>query len=210
MTRLAALLGVAVFAAGAAEMNVVVEGRAEQGLLQLNVPTPGIATSSFRSRLQDGLTHRIRYTLTLRQEGQDTVLLTEVLQSEVVYDLWDEVFVVTHAEAGRVRRSRVKTVDKVTALLEKPRFRTAVPVRTLPPGRLVVEVRAEVNPVSEEVLNRTRQMLSPPPSDAENRAARGLLGSVARIFVNESSASGGAEAFLYRGAPFVVVTGGAP
>ncbi len=190
--------------AGAGEITVPApEARSEGGTLTLAVPAPGTGGTQFRTRLQDGLTHRVRYTVEVRPAGGGDAILTEILTTEVVYDLWDEVFVVTHTEAGRARRVRVRTLDRVVALLERPRFKTSLPTSNLK-DRYVASMVVEVDPVSEEVLNRTRQLLAPPVNDQESRAARGLLGSVARVFVNESSASDGAERFGYRTAPFTV------
>ena len=198
--------------AGAGEVAVPApEARNEGGLLTLAVPAPGTGGTQFRTRLQDGLTHRVRYTVEVRPAAGGDPILTEILTTEVVYDLWDEVFVVTHTEAGRARRVRVRTLDRVMALLERPRFKTNLPAGTLK-DRYVAEMVVEVDPVSEEVLNRTRQLLAPPVNDQESRAARGLLGSVARVFVNESSASDGALIHGFRTAPFTVspATPGAP
>jgi hypothetical protein len=188
---------------------VTADARNEAGLLLITVPTPGAATPGFQAKLQDGLHHRIRYTLTLRPEGRDTVVLTEILNTEVMWDLFDDVFVIVHSEGGKARRSRVKTAERVVAALERPRFKTAQPVNALGSARYVVDVSVEVNPVSEEVLNRTRQMLAPPPSDGDGSATRGFLGGVVRMFVNEENASGGTVVLLYQSHP-LVVQGGAP
>jgi hypothetical protein len=162
-------------------------------------------TPRLRRTVGDGLRHRVRYTLTLRAENAPQVLLTEVLTTEVHYDLWDEAYIVRHEQAGRARSLRVKKVDKLPGILEKPRFRTMVPLASLDGAkRYRVEVVAEVDPVSQDVLDRTREMLSPPPGDSETHAARSFLGSVARIFVNEDTTSPGGEALSFRSQPFAV------
>lgn len=200
----AAALCLALAAAGAAPVPVTVEARRDGLNLTLVVPAPGTVDGVLRSKLKDGLTHRVRYTLTLKAAGTGTVLLTEILTTEVAYDLWDETFVVTHAEGGRLRRVRVRTPERASAILERPRFRTSLPLALLPPGqRCTVDVAVEINPISEEVLKRTREMLSPPPRDSEG-TARSLLGSVARVFVNENTAGADGRKMSLVSGPFAI------
>jgi hypothetical protein len=190
---------------------VTVAARTDAGNLTLQVPAAGTTDGAFMGKLKDGLTHRVRYTLTLRAADTGTVLLTEILTTEVVFDLWDENFVITHAEGGTLRRVRVKTSDRVRAILDAPRFRTAFPASLLPPNqRCALDVRVDVNPISEEVLDRTRELLAPPPRADEGGAARSLLGNVARVFVNEATAGTQSRSFTVTAVPFVVPPATAP
>jgi hypothetical protein len=60
------------------------EARNEGGLLTLAVPAPGTGGTQFRTRLQDGLTHRVRYTVEVRPAAGGDPILTEILTTEQV------------------------------------------------------------------------------------------------------------------------------
>ncbi|MEW5854413.1 MAG: hypothetical protein AB2A00_36900 [Myxococcota bacterium] len=191
---------------------VTVEARSEKGLLTLAVPTPGTLTPKLAGKLKDGLKHIVRYSLSLRPENDPTVLLHEELTTEVLWELWDEAFFISHSEAGLLRRSRVRTADKVRGILERPQFHTAFPVTGLEPARrYVVDVTVEVDPVSEEVKERVRKMLVPPPGDADTSPGRSFLGNVIQLFIkDDSSSSSGSAALTFRSQPFLRPGGGAP
>jgi hypothetical protein len=203
-----------VLALAAAEtLWVAAEPRWENGTLALTMPTPGTVSADLAAQLRNGLTHRLRYTLVLHAEGESQPLLTDVLTTELVYDLWDEVFVVTQTQGGRIRRVRFKTEERARNVLERPKFRAlAWGTPRDADKRLTADVHVEVNPVSQEVLDRTRQLLAPPPGDSETGATRSFLGNVVRLFINESHSS--APPLSYRARPFHLpdpgTTGGAP
>ena len=108
-----------------------------------------------------------------------------VFEHEVVFDLWDEVYVVrTRGPLGERRarfRSRQQAVRAITEL-------DAMPIAPLPripigPHHFAALV-VELNPVSPELLAEMRRWLSRPAGEAAIDSSSSFFGSFVSVFVN--------------------------
>jgi hypothetical protein len=108
-----------------------------------------------------------------------------LLELEVVYDLWDEVYVVrSRGPLGekQVRtRSRAHAVRLLTELDQMP----IAPLDRLPigPHHFVAMVVA-LNPVSPELLAELRRWLSRPAGETSLDSSSSFFGSFVSVFVN--------------------------
>lgn len=151
---------------------------------------------SFRKRLGGGLTSRVLIEMELIDAFSNTIAVT-VRACQLRLDIWEDVFLVAVTDE---QRSRLKTYprydDAVRACGRADHV--ALGQRTLLTRangyRLIV--RVALNPVSQEVLDRTREFMSDPRGTgaAEGRH-RAFFGAVAKLFRSDARTSGERFAF---------------
>jgi len=121
---------------------------------------------------------------------------------DVLYDVWEETFAVTVKDPRTPRGSHlvVPTAAGLRTLLVSGRDLDLGPLPIFPAGRLVLEARVEVNPVSKEQLQRTRDFIA----SASPRAggARSVLGAMAGYLLREPTPD--SEVRVFRSRPFEV------
>jgi len=208
--RAAAAAAVVLLLGPAASVYLVTaETKPEPGGFSLFVPTPGVINKAFSDKFNDGLTHRVRYTLTVREDGKAQPIYSDVLTTEFIFDLWKEQFAVKHSQQAFAKPPvRVSTADKLVTALEKPRFRSLafVPV----PGRAyVADVVVEVDLVSQEAQQRAREMIAPPPRDSEAPGAPSMIGEFMRTLMDASPTAPRGGTFVFRTRAFIPVAAGA-
>lgn len=108
-----------------------------------------------------------------------------VLEHEVVYDLWDEVYVVRmRGPLGRRElrfKSRAAATRAMTTVTEMP----VAPLDRVSIGpHHFVALVAELNPVSPELLGEMRRWLSKPAGEAALDSSSSFFGSFVSVFVN--------------------------
>jgi len=151
-------------------------------------------TEDFRKRLGGGLTSRVLIETLLL--GPDTEpLLARVRSCEMRLDVWDELVYVRIRDATRVRRRTYRLIDD--ALRACGRVDTAIGDATVLTARTGYRVQATVslNPVSEELLERSREFTSNPRGTTGGRP-RAFFGAVARLFRSKSDIVG--TTFIFR------------
>lgn len=156
------------------------------GQLVLTTSFGELFDASASRRLASGLpsTVSVRVYVYPRQ-GASQPLSLVVLEHEVVYDLWDEVYVIRSRDPrGRrqVRtRSQRKAIDIVTELDRLP---------VAPLGRVAigphhfVAIAVELNPVSPELRAEMRRWLSQPAGKSSLDSSSSFFGSFVSVFVN--------------------------
>lgn len=153
-------------------------------------------TDSFRRRLRGGLESRVDIkTLLLDREG--VIVGRGRRQCRLLHPVWEERVYVRVEDDGRpepVVLMFYKAADALAA---------CGIVRSLPVGLVGalalsdgyrLETRVALNPVSEELVERSRQFASNPRGGARGRP-NALLGLFARFFGGRDSALGGTFAF---------------
>jgi hypothetical protein len=126
---------------------------------------------------------------------------------EVLFDVWEEAWTVTVRDPQKPggHRSLVRSADELRRLLGHAADVDLGPPEGLPAGRFALEVRIDVNPVSPELLARTREFLA--GASGPGRASRSVLGAVAGFLLREPSDEG--EVLSFRSAPLrAEATGG--
>lgn len=131
--------------------------------------------------MESGLPTRIDLRVSLRREGSSEAVRASIRTCEVTYDLWDEVFHI-HLEDERQSRwydatSRNDAIRLCTSVRD-----TRFDVRGVPPGRYVVGVIAELNPVSTQMLEGLRAWLRVPTGAGGE--GQSFFGSFVAIFIN--------------------------
>jgi hypothetical protein len=115
---------------------------------------------------------------------------------EVLYDVWEETWAVTirDPQSPSGRRQILRTAAELHRLLARAADADLGPAAGLPAGPFTVDVRVDVNPVSPELLARTREYLAGAARPAGS--SRSVLGTVAGYLLREPDDQGGS--FVYR------------
>lgn len=136
-------------------------------------------------RLLSGFTTRVLIRVALVREDQNQSVAQAVRLSEIVYDLWDEKLRVRVStdQPGKPEAYQVSTpqaaVDIATTLVAFP----LVDIAKLEPGAVYhVSFRADLNPISEELVTNVRRWLSRPGTRAGSGET--FFGSFVSVFVN--------------------------
>lgn len=153
-------------------------------------------------RLGNGLTNVVAVVVAVvPEQGGEPVSVTGRVV-EVLFDVWDEAYVVVVRDARLPRPVRRSAPDfaALRRLLSEARELDLGPVALLPPGRFRIEVSVEVNPVSRELMQRTRELLAKPTTGRPGAGSRSVLGSMAGYFLRDPTP--GADALLLRSRAF--------
>lgn len=136
-------------------------------------------------RLLSGFSTRVLIRVALVRDEQNQAVAQVVRLSEIVYDLWDEKLRVrvSNEKSGRPEAHEVPSpkaaVDIAAALVDFP----VADLGQLDPNAVYhVSLRADLNPVSEELVTNVRRWLSRPGSRAGS--GESFFGSFVSVFVN--------------------------
>jgi hypothetical protein len=170
---------------------------ARGGLAHAAFSVTSAFTESFRKRLGGGLTSRVLLELALL-DAAGAVIASAERGCELRLDVWDDVVHVRVREGAELQTLKFPLIDdalKTCGSVEgAPLGDLALLVR---PGDYRLEVRVALNPISPELLERTREFMSN-PRGARGGRTRALFGAVARLF--RAEAERGGEAFVFRSA----------
>jgi len=184
-------------AAAAAPLGVTLESRG--GLVSAAVDLGPALPPDLSSRLGNGLRNVLAIFVGVVPVGAEDPTIGYARMVEVLYDVWEETWTVTirdgRSPAGR--RRVVATVAELRALLSHGADAELGPTAGLPGTPFTVDVRIDVNPVSPELLARTREYLAG-AAGRPGGASRSVLGAVAGFLLREPDEGG--EALSFRSA----------
>jgi len=138
-------------------------------------------------RLLSGFSTRVLIRAALVRDGEDEPVAQATRLAEIVYDLWDEKLRVRFqtGKAGVAETQVVSTpkaaVDLATSLFAFP----LVEMGKVEAGaRYHLTVRADLNPISEELVSNMRRWLSRPSGRGRSGSGDSFFGSFVSVFVN--------------------------
>jgi len=201
--RLAALAALAL--AGAAPARAAaplpVELSNVDGRLRVTADLGPAITPDALRELSNGLQNVLAIYVSVAPEGGGAPVAVYGRIVDVLWDVWEETFAVTIKDPRNPDGMHlvVPTQAGLRALLASGRDLDFGPVASLPPGPLVVQARVELNPVSREQLQRTREFIA----SAGPRAggARSVLGAMASFLLREPPPD--ADVIILRSRSFV-------
>lgn len=174
------------------------------GRLAVSLDLAPAFSQALTQRFGNGLTNVVAiFVSVVPDEGCEAAVVAGRVV-EVRYDVWDETFQVTTRDARLQQPERRTAADAeaLRRLLAEVRGVDLGPVADLPAGRLCIEVRVEVNPVSRELMQRTRELLANPASGLPGGGGRGhsVLGAMASYLLRDPAP--GEEVVRFRSAAF--------
>lgn len=173
------------------------------GRLQAAVDLGAAFPPSIERQLGNGLTNVIAVYVSVVPEGSRRPVTIHGRIIEILYDVWEETYAVTvkDPETPRGARRVIGDFAALRSLLATERAIDLGPVAELPPGPFRLEARVEINPVSKELLQRTREYIANPPAGARQGAgSRSVLGAMASFLLREPDA--GSDSRLFRSRTF--------
>jgi hypothetical protein len=137
-------------------------------------------------RLLSGFTSRVLVRIAILRLDQSEPVAQAMRQTEIVYDLWDEKFRMRRFEAGG--KVETREVGNVTEAIDLATVLAGFPVaeidRLEPGASYRLSVRADLNPISQELLADVRRWLARPSARSRTGSGDSFFGSFVSIFVN--------------------------
>jgi len=138
-------------------------------------------------RLLSGFSTRVLIRVALVRDGGDEPVTQAMRLAEIVYDLWDEKLRVrlSTEKPGVAETQVVSTpkaaVDLATSLVAFPVIESS---RLEPGAGYHLSLRADLNPISEELVSNLRRWLSHPSGRGRSGSGDSFFGSFVSVFVN--------------------------
>ena len=138
-------------------------------------------------RLLSGFSTRVLLRVALVRDGGDEPVTQAMRLAEIVYDLWDEKLRVrlSTEKPGVAETQVVSTpkaaVDLATSLVAFPVIESS---RLEPGAGYHLSLRADLNPISEELVSNLRRWLSQPSGRGRSGSGDSFFGSFVSVFVN--------------------------
>jgi hypothetical protein len=156
------------------------------GQLAISVGLQDLFGPAEREHLTSGFSTRVLIRVALEDASTGEPIAISVQRAEIVYDIWDEKFSVrTTRGLGAETRAVAATADEAIWRAATLRDFPIADATRLRPGRYVVVVRGDLNPISEDLLADVRHWLVE-PARGQRRLGAGdsFFGSFVSIFVN--------------------------
>ena len=136
-------------------------------------------------RLRSGFVHRVVIRAELWPDGGKQPLFRADRHAELLFDLWDERFRLQIADRNGIREVNAATlaeaIERATALTG---FEVAELARLSPQVVYRLRFRADLNPLSDDLVKEVKRWLVRSPGQGRGAAGDSVFGSVVSIFVN--------------------------
>jgi len=156
----------------------------EKNVVKLTVGFRDVIDAQIAKKLQSGLPTVVTMRGYLfRESGGDPIALT-AKSCRIVYDLWDEVFRIQLAQPGGPTSAVAVNVEGVLRNCCEARKLPLVDGSLLRAGtRYFVATLVEVNPVSQDMLDRIKRWVTRPNGSNAIGPGDSLFGSFVGLFV---------------------------
>lgn len=158
-----------------------------QGKLAISTSFTELLDRRAYDRLKSGFATTVVARIYVYRKGRDLPVSYALASFRLVYDLWDEVYVVrTDGPAGRRTRrfsTRADALKSLTELWELP----VADLEDIPrgPDRIhYLAMSIELNPVSRELMAEMRRWLTKPAGTTSIDRSSSVFGSFVSVFVN--------------------------
>ncbi len=155
----------------------------------------------------NGLTNVVAIYVSVVRDGSRAPVAIHGRVVEILFDVWEETYSVTVKEprAPQGVRHVLRDFAALRRFLSEARAVDLGPVRALPASPYHLEARVEVNPVSREQLQRTREYIANPAAGTRTSGGtRSVLGAVASFLLREPDP--GSDVHLFRSRSFAGVS----
>jgi hypothetical protein len=201
-TALAALaLSAALPAAAAPLLPVQLSVRGERVIATLDLSEA--FPPSLAREVGNGLTNVVTVYVVVVPAGEREPAMLYGRVVEILFDVWEETYQVTVRDPHFPQGVRVVLRDfpALRRFLSDERDLDVGPAALLPGAGFVVEARVEVNPVSKEQLQRTREFIANPAAGTRGQGgSRSVLGAMASFLLREPDP--GSDVRVLRSRPF--------
>lgn len=151
----------------------------------------------------NGLTNVVALHVSLVPEKGDAPAAIYGRTIEVLYDVWKEAYRVTVKDPEHPAGQQLSLASwkELRAYLAEAKDVDLAPASLLGGGTWVAVARVELNPVSEELLERTRELIANPRAGAgSDGGSPSVLGAMARFLLRSGQPGPGVH--FFRSRPF--------
>ncbi len=173
------------------------------GRLEASLDLSAAFQASDERDLGNGLTNVVAIYVSVLPTSGRTPALVYGRVVDILFDVWEETYTVTVKDPRTPQGTRVVIANfhALRAFLSDEKGLDLGPVAALPRGPFVVEARVEVNPVSKEQLQRTREFIASPSGGARGAGgSRSVLGAMASFLLRAPDP--GSDVVLFRSRAF--------
>ena len=138
-----------------------------------------------RKNLSSGLPTTVLMRLYLQKEGSKKPISMRLRTCKVLYDVWEEIYLVTVSTEGSKKTRKLGSKDDAVNLCGSVK-KLPFPAGDVKKGVYRFNAVVDLNPLSKEVLEAMRNWLKRPLGDSGYlNPADSFFGSFIAIFVNE-------------------------
>jgi hypothetical protein len=189
--------------------SLVVNLEARAGHLLASMDLTPAYRPELRRQLSNGLTNVIALHFSVLPEHGEEPIAFFAREIDVLYDVWEESYgvIVKDAQSPRGRHLTFSTWEALRGFLVVVKELDLASLGILGTDRWVLVTRIEVNPVSQELLDRTREWMANPAAGSRTPGtnSRSMIGAMASYLLRRTDASG--DVHLFRSPPFSVRDG---
>jgi hypothetical protein len=198
----AAALAVAGPAAAAPPQPLPLQLTTRAGRVVATVDLSTAFPAALEREMGNGLTNVVAIYVTVIPAGGRHPAMLYGRVVDILFDVWEETYSVTVKDAHVPQGVRFVLADfkALRAFLSQEHDLDLGPLALLPADGFFVEARVEVNPVSKEQLERTREFIANPAAGTRAQGgSRSVLGAMASFLLREPDP--GTDVTLLRSAP---------
>ena len=187
-------------AADAAPLTLQLAARGERLVAAVDL-SPAFPPEIERE-VRNGLTNVVAVYVAVIPAGDSQPAMLYGRVVEILYDVWEETYAVTVKDPHVPQGVRFVLSDfaALRRFLSQERDLDLGPLALMPRKAFFVEARVEVNPVSREQLQRTREFIANPAAGTRAQGgSRSVLGAMASFLLREPDP--GADVTLLRSRP---------
>lgn len=199
---LAALAASLAAPAAAAPQPLPLQLAARAGRVVATVDLSAAFPPTLEREMGNGLTNVVAVYVTVIPAGGRHPAMLYGRVVEILFDVWEETYAVTVKDAHVPQGVRFVLADfkALRTFLSQEHDLDLGPVALLPADAFFVEARVEVNPVSKEQLQRTREFIANPAAGTRAQGgSRSVLGAMASFLLREPDP--GTDVTLLRSGP---------
>ncbi len=166
------------------EARLVWEGTGRERLLA-DLSFRDVIDGEIREKLSRGLPTTIVFTATLHRPGIAEALATTAQTCRVTWHVWEEAYRLEISRPGEIRPPTwTTTIEGVLRrCAEVHRLLTATRSQVVGDGPLVLQAKVQVNPVSEEVLQKIKRWVSRPAGTSTAAPGDALFSTFTGLFL---------------------------
>ncbi|HSD22436.1 MAG TPA: hypothetical protein VLC54_20470 [Anaeromyxobacter sp.] len=176
---------------------------ARAGRMEASVDLSAAFPAGTERDFGNGLTNVVAIYVSVVPDGARSPVALYGRVVEILFDVWEETYAVT-VKDPRAPQGVHQVLPDFAALrrfLSETRGVDLGPTRALPSSSYHLEARVEVNPVSREQLQRTREYIANPSAGTRTSGGtRSVLGAVASFLLREPDP--GSDVHLFRSRSF--------
>jgi hypothetical protein len=188
--------------AAAAPQPLSLQLSARAGRVIATVDLSSAFPAALERDLGNGLTNVVAVYVAVIPVGERRPAMLYGRIVDILFDVWEETYSVTVKDAHVPQGVRFVLADfrALRSFLADEHDLDLGPVSLLPGNGFFVEARIEVNPVSKEQLQRTREFIANPAAGSRAQGgSRSMLGAMASFLLREPDP--GTDVTLLRSGP---------